>query len=85
MGSNDELVQHVVDDLSFVFEMKDMGRLTYFLGLQISYCVVRDIFVNQVKYANDLLKRAGMSTCRACPTPCKPHIQVSKTDMFKAL
>ncbi|CAL8133076.1 unnamed protein product [Prunus armeniaca] len=79
-GSNDVLVQHVVDDLSSVFELKDMGKLTYFLGLQISYSVVRVIFVNRVKYAKDLLKRAGMSTCRACPTPCKPHTQVSKTE-----
>ncbi|CAL9022675.1 unnamed protein product, partial [Prunus brigantina] len=37
---------------------------------------VCDIFVHQHKYAKDLLQKAGLSNCRACPTPCKPHNQV---------
>ncbi|KAI5336291.1 hypothetical protein L3X38_015558 [Prunus dulcis] len=75
-GSNAKLVQTVIDDLGAVFEMKDMGRLTYFLGLQVSYNSTGDIFVHQHKYAKDLLQKAGLSNCRACPTPCKPHNQV---------
>ncbi|KAI5355626.1 hypothetical protein L3X38_008521 [Prunus dulcis] len=79
-GSSDQLIQRVVTDLSEVFEMKDMGQLTYFLGLQISYNSSGDIFVSQTKYAKDLLHKAGMSSCRACATPCKPHTQVLQTD-----
>ncbi|BBH09514.1 hypothetical protein Prudu_022027 [Prunus dulcis] len=75
-GSKDSLVQEVIDELSAVFEMKDMGRLTYFLGLQISYHDNGDIFVCQTKYARDLLAKAGMDTCRSCTTPCKPHCQL---------
>ncbi|CAL8996514.1 unnamed protein product, partial [Prunus brigantina] len=52
------LVQTVIDDLGEVFEMKDMGRLTYFLGLQVSYNSTGDIFVHQHKYAKDLLQKA---------------------------
>ncbi|KAI5336311.1 hypothetical protein L3X38_015578 [Prunus dulcis] len=74
-GSNAKLVQTVIDDLGAVFEMKDMGRLTYFLGLQVSYNSTGDIFVHQHKYAKDLLQKAGLSNCRACPTRCKPHNQ----------
>ncbi|KAI5327629.1 hypothetical protein L3X38_027025 [Prunus dulcis] len=76
IGSKDGLVQEVIDELSAVFEMKDMGRLTYFLGLQISYHDNGDIFVCQTKYARDLLAKAGMDTCRSCTTPCKPHCQL---------
>ncbi|KAL6295890.1 hypothetical protein ACE6H2_004032 [Prunus campanulata] len=36
-GSNEQVVQTLVDDLSSIFEMKDMGKLTYFLGLLITY------------------------------------------------
>ncbi|KAI5321826.1 hypothetical protein L3X38_030898 [Prunus dulcis] len=75
-GSKDSLVQEVIDELSAVFEMKDMGRLTYFLGLQISYNDNGDIFVCQTKYARDLLAKAGMATCQSCTTPCKPHCQL---------
>ncbi|KAI5344250.1 hypothetical protein L3X38_012127 [Prunus dulcis] len=79
-GSSDQLIQRVVTDLNEVFEMKDMGQLTFFLGLQISYNSSGDIFVSQTKYAKDLLHKADMSSCRACATPCKPHTQVLQTD-----
>lgn len=36
-GSNSTLIQTIIDDLSLVFDMKDMGKLAYFLGLQIQY------------------------------------------------
>lgn len=36
-GSNDEMVQYVINDMSLVFEMKNISKLTYFLGLQASY------------------------------------------------
>ncbi|XP_020411466.1 uncharacterized protein LOC109946845 [Prunus persica] len=57
-----------------------MGKLTYFLGLQASYPTPGAIFVNQTKYARDLLHKAGMTICKPCPTPCKPHTQVLSTD-----
>lgn len=53
-----------------------MGRLTYFLGLQISYSNSGSIFVNQQKYAKELLIKAGMTSCKACSTPSKPHNQI---------
>ncbi|KAI5353156.1 hypothetical protein L3X38_006049 [Prunus dulcis] len=79
-GSKVALVQEVVDELSSAFDMKDMGKLKYFLGLQISYNTAGDIFVNQAKYAKDLLAKAGLSSCRSCPTPCKPHGQLLKSE-----
>ncbi|KAI5344900.1 hypothetical protein L3X38_012777 [Prunus dulcis] len=78
-GSKVALVQEVVDELSSAFDMKDMGKLKYFLGLQISYNTAGDIFVNQAKYAKDLLANAGLSS-RPCPTPCRPHGQLLKTE-----
>ncbi|KAM1157712.1 hypothetical protein ACFX10_028194 [Malus domestica] len=33
-GSNCEKIQSVIDSLADVFDLKDMGKLTYFLGLQ---------------------------------------------------
>lgn len=49
-GSNATKVQKVIDNLAGVFNLKDMGQLTYFLGLQIHYKANRDIFLNQSKY-----------------------------------
>ncbi|CAL8169564.1 unnamed protein product [Prunus armeniaca] len=79
IGSNEQLIQVVISDLGSVFDVKDMGKLTYFLGLQVSYPTPGAIFVNQTKYVGDLLHKAGMTTCKTCPTPCKPHTQVLST------
>ncbi|XP_070675712.1 uncharacterized mitochondrial protein AtMg00810-like [Malus domestica] len=57
-----------------------MGKLAYFLGLQVEYKTNGDIFVNQAKYVKDLLHKAGMDDCKPCATPCKPHNQVLTTE-----
>ncbi|CAL8077987.1 unnamed protein product [Prunus armeniaca] len=33
LGSNMSLIKEVIIDIGFVFELKDMGQLSYFLGL----------------------------------------------------
>ncbi|CAL2280003.1 unnamed protein product [Prunus armeniaca] len=47
---------------------------------EISYKSNGDLFISQQKYAKDLLVKAGMESCRPCPTPSKPHTQVLPTD-----
>lgn len=56
-----------------MFDLKDMGPLTYFLGLQIKYKSNGDIFVNKEKYVKDLVHKAGINDCKPRITPCKPH------------
>ena len=60
--------------------MKDMGQLTFFLGLQITYQENGDLFISQSKYIKDLLKKAGLESCKPCSTPCKPHTQLLKDE-----
>ncbi|BBN69110.1 transposable element gene [Prunus dulcis] len=79
-GSNSHVIQEVITDLGSVFDLKDLGPLTFFRGLQISYKSNGDLFISQQKYAKDLLVKAGMESCRSCPTPSKPHTQVLPTD-----
>ncbi|XP_020412069.1 uncharacterized protein LOC109947077 [Prunus persica] len=79
-GSSSTLVQSVITDLGEAFDMKDMGKLTFFLGLEISYLSNGDIFVNQAKYLRDLLKKATMVECKPCSTPAKPYQQFLKDE-----
>ncbi|CAL2249145.1 unnamed protein product [Prunus armeniaca] len=72
-GSNSHVIQEVITYLGSVFDLKDLGPLTFFLGLQISYKSNGDLFISQQKYAKDLLVKAGMESCRSCPAPSKPH------------
>ncbi|KAI5318095.1 hypothetical protein L3X38_037803 [Prunus dulcis] len=79
-GSDPSLVTSVIQALSEVFELKDLGKLKYFLGLEVQYHSGGKIFVNQAKYARDLIKKASMDTCKPCSTPSKPHHQVLKDE-----
>ena len=79
-GSCSKLVQHVIDDLSSVFDIEDIGKLTYFLGLQVSYRDNGDIFINRSKYVTDILNKVGMLSCRSCSTLSKPHTLLLKDE-----
>ena len=53
--------------LTIEFEMKDLGMMHYFLGLQV-WQFLDEIFLNQGKYAIEILKRFGMMDCKAMTT-----------------
>ena len=48
--------------------MSMMGELTFFLGLQV-YQSPRGIFLNQSKYALEIIKKHGMTSCDTYNTP----------------
>nr|GEW52728.1 ribonuclease H-like domain-containing protein [Tanacetum cinerariifolium] len=50
------------------FEMSMMGELKFFLGIQIHQCP-RGIFINQAKYAQELLVKHGITSCDSVGTP----------------
>nr|GFB56451.1 uncharacterized mitochondrial protein AtMg00810-like [Tanacetum cinerariifolium] len=50
------------------FEMSMMGELNFFLGIQIHQSP-RGIFINQAKYAQEILVKHGMTSCDGIGTP----------------
>ncbi|RVW25069.1 Retrovirus-related Pol polyprotein from transposon RE1 [Vitis vinifera] len=59
--------------LSREFEMKDLGSLKYFLGIEVSRSS-EGIFLSQRKYALDLLQETGMSGCQPVNTPIEEDL-----------
>ncbi|KAK0590274.1 hypothetical protein LWI29_024799 [Acer saccharum] len=57
------------------FEVKDLGDLKYFLGMEFARSK-RGIFVSQRKYILDLLGEIGMTGCRAVETPIEPNLKL---------
>lgn len=55
--------------------MKDLGNLSYFLGIEVQSCA-SGLLLSQTKYASDLLIKAGMQHCKPSSTPSavKPAI-----------
>nr|GEU68209.1 retrovirus-related Pol polyprotein from transposon TNT 1-94 [Tanacetum cinerariifolium] len=50
------------------FEMSMMRRLKFFLGIQINQSP-RGIFINQAKYAQEIIIKHGMTSCDSLGTP----------------
>ncbi|CAL9243538.1 unnamed protein product [Arabidopsis halleri] len=67
-GNDSGLVTRLLSKLNEKFMMKDMGPLKYFLGIQAQHSP-EGLFLNQEKYALDLLQTAGMLDCAPMPTP----------------
>lgn len=78
-GSNEQLVQSVIHQLTSEFEMKDLGLLHFFLGLQVEY-QSQGLLIHQTKYIKDLLQKANMVDCKPCLTPCHPNQKLLNHD-----
>ena len=63
-ATNDSLAHSFADEMKVMFEMSMVGELTYFLGLQVKQTDL-GIYINQAKYARNLVKRFGQGcTCK---------------------
>ncbi|GKC81327.1 retrovirus-related pol polyprotein from transposon TNT 1-94 [Tanacetum coccineum] len=84
-GNDLLLVQVFADDITFAastpklcdlfskimcskFKMSMMGKISFFIGLQI-FQSPRGIFINQLKYALESLKKYGFNSCDLVDTP----------------
>ena len=63
--------------MSKEFEMSMMGKLKYFLRLQIKQDE-DEILINQAKYMKDLLKRFGYDNRTAKSTPMSTTIKLDE-------
>ncbi|CAN6685111.1 unnamed protein product [Malus baccata var. baccata] len=54
--------------LCLEFEMKDLGGLKYFLGIEVARSR-EGIYLSQRKYVLDLLSKTGMLACKPAETP----------------
>jgi hypothetical protein len=65
-------VAQLKKNLSKEFEVKDLGQLRYFLGIEIARSP-RGIVLSQRKYVLDLLNETGMLGCRKASTPIEQN------------
>ncbi|GJR77495.1 retrovirus-related pol polyprotein from transposon TNT 1-94 [Tanacetum coccineum] len=66
------------------FKMSMMGRISFFLGLQISQSP-RGIFINQSKYALESLKKYGMESSNLVDTPMVEKSKLDEDTQGKAV
>ncbi|CAN1298879.1 Retrovirus-related Pol polyprotein from transposon RE2, partial [Linum perenne] len=61
------------------FKLKELGDLSYFLGIQVSRSS-SGIFIHQEKYVVDLLKSVKMLDSRPCATPMESNLRLSRDE-----
>ena len=66
------------------YEMRMMGELTYFLGLQVNQ-KEDGIFICQSKYVKDLLKKFGMEDSSPAKTPMPTSIKLDEDKKGKRM
>lgn len=74
-GDDTVEMARVKEKLAVDFEIKDLGPMRYFLGMEVARSK-NGIVVSQQKYILDLLKETGMSGCRPADTPMDPNAKL---------
>ena len=57
------------------FQIKDLGKLKYFLGIEIAQ-FKSSVVMSQRKYVLDILKETCMLDCKPVDTPMDPNVKL---------
>lgn len=78
-GPSPNVLNLVKEVLKSHFQLKDLGSVRYFLGLEISHSS-RGISLSQRKYCLQILEDTGFLGAQPAAFPMDPHLRLSKTD-----
>jgi len=74
-GDCEEEIFRIKKNLSVRFQMKELGQLKHFLGIEVDH-TQEGIFLHQQKYSKDLLKKFGMLKCKPISAPMEPNTKI---------
>ncbi|KAM1675199.1 hypothetical protein ACFX2K_041176 [Malus domestica] len=91
-GDDQNEIQRLQKYLAVEFEMKELGELKYFLGIEVARSK-HGIFLSQRNYVLDLLAKTGMIYCKPVDTPIEqnhrpglfPHQVLTHKERYKRL
>lgn len=78
-GTSLAMINKFKEGMSKNFEMTDLGKLTYYLGIEVSQ-ESAGISLKQEKYVLKVLKEAGMNTCNSAQVPMEPGLKLTKAE-----
>lgn len=78
-GSDKEMMENFKSAMKEEFDMTDLGRMKYFLGVEVIQNI-EGIFISQRKYIQEILLKFGMSNSNATKTPMVPGCKLTKDE-----
>ncbi|KAK4364459.1 hypothetical protein RND71_015817 [Anisodus tanguticus] len=79
IGSSPSIILETKNMLKQCFDMTDLGKLSYFLGISVTRSAVT-MFLCQRKYAEEIVYRAKIANCKIMPTPVDSKSKLSAND-----
>jgi hypothetical protein len=75
--NNKDKLLEVKEKLSRNIEMKDLGDLHFFLGMEVERdCAQCLLYFNQIRYLKEILKCFRMEDCKTIGVPLDPKIKL---------
>ncbi|KAG7599393.1 Zinc finger CCHC-type [Arabidopsis suecica] len=81
-GTSLDIINEFKTEMSLRFDMSDLGKLSYYLGIEVIQHV-EEITLNQTRYALKILEEAGMKDCNMVHTPMETGLKLSKCENEK--
>ena len=83
-GMNLIMIEEFKLEMAMKFEMSDLGRLTYYLGIEVNQHA-EGISLSQNRYALKILEEAGMQLCNAVQTPMEMGLKLAKSEEERSI
>ncbi|XP_028064838.1 uncharacterized protein LOC114267942 [Camellia sinensis] len=78
-GFDSSAISEIKQHLFRTFEMKDLGPLWYFLGIEVVFSP-KGYFLSRVKYANEVIHCAGLTDTKISDTPIEFNVKLNTTN-----
>ena len=74
-GDHGAHIEDIKTLLKKEFDMKGLGELQYFLGIEIM-CTLESIWLSQRQYSLDMLSKYGMADCKPISMPLDQNLKL---------
>lgn len=80
-GSSTSDITQLIQTLSKEFKLKDMGKLQFFLGMELTPIGITGSYVlSQHRYISDILRQTNMHEAKSVSTPMPSTMKLTATD-----
>ena len=76
-GQSEEMIKRAQESLATEFEMKDLGPVSYYLGMNVSYGKEGTVHLCQETFIHQLIQRYDLDSLRPSKIPMEPSVKLS--------